>query len=43
MAGLDPAIPLIQARPCRMIGIAGSSRVKPGDDGERNVSVFRWG
>jgi hypothetical protein len=25
MAGLDPAIPLIEARPCHMIGIAGSS------------------
>jgi hypothetical protein len=25
MAGLDPAIPLIKARPCHMIGIAGSS------------------
>jgi hypothetical protein len=25
MAGLDPAIPLIKARPCPMIGIAGSS------------------
>ena len=30
MAGLDPAIPLSEARPCQMIGIAGSS---PGDDG----------
>jgi hypothetical protein len=25
MAGLDPAIPLREARPCHMIGIAGSS------------------
>jgi hypothetical protein len=25
MAGLDPAIPLNEARPCHMIGIAGSS------------------
>ncbi len=25
MAGLDPAIPLNEARPCLMIGIAGSS------------------
>jgi hypothetical protein len=25
MAGLDPAIPLNKARPCHMIGIAGSS------------------
>jgi hypothetical protein len=25
MAGLDPAIPLIKAQPCHMIGIAGSS------------------
>ena len=25
MAGLDPAIPLTEARPCHMIGIAGSS------------------
>jgi hypothetical protein len=25
MAGIDPAIPLIKARPCPMIGIAGSS------------------
>jgi hypothetical protein len=25
MAGLDPAIPLIEARPCHMIGIAGTS------------------
>jgi hypothetical protein len=25
MAGLDPAIPLIEARLCHMIGIAGSS------------------
>ena len=25
MAGLDPAIPLIKARPCHIIGIAGSS------------------
>jgi hypothetical protein len=25
MAGLDPAIPLTKARPCHMIGIAGSS------------------
>jgi hypothetical protein len=30
MAGLDPAIPLKEARPCHIIGIAGSS---PGDDG----------
>jgi hypothetical protein len=33
MAGLDPAIPLNKARPRHMIGIAGSSLVKPGDDG----------
>jgi hypothetical protein len=32
MAGLDPAIPLKKARPCHMIGIAGSSQVKPGND-----------
>jgi hypothetical protein len=25
MAGLDPAIPFIEARPCHIIGIAGSS------------------
>jgi hypothetical protein len=25
MAGLDPAIPLREARPCHTIGIAGSS------------------
>jgi hypothetical protein len=25
MAGLDPAIPLIEAQPCNIIGIAGSS------------------
>jgi hypothetical protein len=25
MAGLDPAIPLTNARPCHIIGIAGSS------------------
>jgi hypothetical protein len=25
MAGLDPAIPLVEARPCDVIGIAGSS------------------
>jgi hypothetical protein len=25
MAGLDPAIPLIEAQPCHTIGIAGSS------------------
>jgi hypothetical protein len=25
MAGLDPAIPLNEAQPCHMIGIAGSS------------------
>jgi hypothetical protein len=25
MAGLDPAIPLMKAQPCHMIGIAGSS------------------
>ena len=25
MAGLDPAIPLSKAQPCRLIGIAGSS------------------
>jgi hypothetical protein len=25
MAGLDPAIPLREAPPCRIIGIAGSS------------------
>jgi hypothetical protein len=25
MAGLDPAIPLDEAQPCHMIGIAGSS------------------
>ncbi len=25
MAGLGPAIPLTKARPCHMIGIAGSS------------------
>jgi hypothetical protein len=25
MAGLDPAIPLEKARPCHVIGIAGSS------------------
>jgi hypothetical protein len=25
MAGLDPAIPLMEARPCHVIGIAGSS------------------
>jgi hypothetical protein len=24
MAGLDPAIPLIKARPCHIIGIAGT-------------------
>jgi hypothetical protein len=30
MAGLDPAMPLIEAPPCDIIGIAG---VKPGDDG----------
>jgi hypothetical protein len=25
MAGLDPAIPLMEAQPCHVIGIAGSS------------------
>jgi hypothetical protein len=25
VAGLDPAIPLIETRPCHMIGIGGSS------------------
>jgi hypothetical protein len=29
MAGLDPAIPLIEAQPCHIIGIAGSSPVTP--------------
>ncbi len=33
MAGLEPAIPLNRAQPCHIIGIAGSSLVKPGDDG----------
>jgi hypothetical protein len=30
MAGLDPAIPLSEARPCHMIGIAGSSPAMTG-------------
>jgi hypothetical protein len=30
MAGLDPAIPIIGARPCHVIGIAGSSPAMTG-------------
>jgi hypothetical protein len=36
MAGLDPAIPLNMARPCHIIGIAGSSPAMTAR--ERNVS-----
>jgi hypothetical protein len=32
MAGLDPAIPLKKARPCHMIGIAGSSPAMTADE-----------
>jgi hypothetical protein len=35
MAGLDPAIPLINAQPCHVIGIAGSSPAMTGE-GEPN-------
>jgi hypothetical protein len=31
MAGLDPAIPRAKARPCHMIGIAGSSPAMTAD------------
>jgi hypothetical protein len=31
MAGLDPAIPLMDAPPCHMIGIAGSSPAMTGE------------
>jgi hypothetical protein len=30
MAGLDPATPISEARPCNMIGIAGSSPAMTG-------------
>ena len=36
MAGLDPAIPIVKARPCPSYR---DRRVKPGDDGEWNPPV----
>jgi hypothetical protein len=32
MAGLDPAIPVNKARPCHIIGIAGSSPAMTADE-----------
>jgi hypothetical protein len=38
MAGLNPAIPLNEAPPCQMIGIAGSSPAMTENEGVRSVS-----
>jgi hypothetical protein len=40
MAGLDPAIPIINAPPCHIIGIAGSSPAMTVADGPSDPNAL---